>query len=364
MPHRFLLRACAAACVAVAAGACDNSPTDPSRPGQYQLIFLGKPQDAESFTPRAVAAGRVVGTARRGNVVWAVQWANGGFSRIGPDVPAECASEPTAARGAFTVGQVVCTAAGDQPTDAYGWAAGVGALPRLLAEPYVFTGINSVAQISGTVRPRAQFPQASQRAILVQGTNVTVLLPPGASSSEAAGISDSSTVAVTGYYGCLADAPDCVPSRVSVWAAGEWAELPIPRNTSAAVAAAVSSAGHVAGYTLGGAEGVFLWDPDDEDLEVLPVVPGTRVQITGANALGQVVGTGIRTPAPGQQASYGIVWGDGRQYALAERVTGTTTRWEVTAALATDDDGRIAGIGVNATTGEEGAILLSPFGRV
>lgn len=358
MLHRSTLLACACA-LAVLAGACDRSPTDPSRPGEYDVQFLGLPAGAESFTPRALSAGRVVGTARAGNVAWAVQWANGAFTRIGPDVPAACDTEALGARVAFTVGQVTCYGIGDTPTDAYGWAAGVGALPRLFAEPYGFVDVNRSAVIVGTLYPPAQFPQGAQRVFQVQGTATTVLLPPGAVSSEAVGVSDAGVVAVTAYFDC-AGLRGCVPSRAMLWDGAAWMEAPLAGDADRAVAAAVSAQGHVAGYTIGDVDGVFLYDGPDDDFDELPVVPGTRVQITGANSLGQIVGTGIRqSAAPGQLPSYGIVWGDGHQYSLSERIDDGGP-WQVTAALATDEEGNIAGTGFNPETGEEGAILLVP----
>lgn len=358
MLHRFALLACACACALLAA-ACDNSPTDPSRPGEYNVTFLGVPAGAESFTPRAVSGGRVVGTARAGGVAWAVQWANGAFTRIGPDVPASCETEALGVRVAFTVGQVTCYAVGDAPTDAYGWAAGVGAFPRLFPEPYTFVDVNRSAAIVGTVNPAAQFPQASPRAFIAEGATVTLLLPDGAVASEAAGIADDGTVAVTGYYDCTGQR-DCAAARAVTRVAGAWRPVPLPSTAERSVAAAVSSAGHVAGYLGGDVDGVFLYDAPDDDFDELPVVPGTRVQITGVNALGQITGTGTRqSVAPGQQASYGIVWGDGRQYSISERIDDSVP-WVVTAALATDDEGRIAGTGFNTQTGQEGAILLTP----
>jgi hypothetical protein len=360
MPHRFLIRACVGLGAILALSACRDSPTDPSRPGHYTVTFLGVPEGAESFTPHAVATGRVVGVARAGGVAWAVQWANGVFIRIGPDVPAECESEALGARGPFTVGQVTCTGAGDTPVDAYGWAAGVGTLPRLFAEPYGFVGVNGTAVIAGTLYPPMDFPAGASRAVRVEGTSTTVLLPPGAALSEAAGVSDAGAIAVTGYDICLPSSSRCTESQAFVWSGGAWTEVPIPGDATSAVAAAVSSAGHVAGYTFGGGGGVFLWEQEDEDLDVVPVVPGTRVQITGVNALGQIVGTGFRMdPAPGQSPSYGIVWGDARQYALGERIDGPI-EWQITAALGTDDEGRIAGTAIDPETGQEGAVLLTP----
>ena len=145
-----------------------------------------------------------------------------------------------------------------------------------------------------------------------------------------------------------------------VWSGGTWTDVPLAPNTGRSVAAAVSSAGHVAGYALDDADGIFLYDAVDDDFDVLPVVPGTDVEITGTNALGQVVGTGFRQfAAPGQQASYGIVWGYDQQYSLSERIDGDVP-WTVTSALATDEEGRIAGTGFNTETGQEGAILLVP----
>ncbi|HEX6042215.1 MAG TPA: hypothetical protein VFZ20_29535, partial [Longimicrobium sp.] len=279
--------------------------------------------------------------------------------RIGPDVPASCGTEALGERVSFTVGQVTCHAVGDAPVDAYGWAAGVGAFPRLFAEPYSFVDINRSATIVGTVNPPSQFPQASPRAFEVQGAAITPLLPDGATSSEAAGIADDGTVGITAYYDC-ASQRSCAESRAMVLVAGAWVDVPLPSTADRSVAAAVSSAGHVAGYSLGDVDGVFLYDAPDDDFDVLPVVPGTRVQITGVNALGQIVGTGTRqSVAPGQQASYGIIWGDGRQYSISERMNDDAP-WQVTAALATDDEGRIAGTGFNTQTGQEGAILLTP----
>lgn len=361
MLHRSALLACSCA-LAVFVTACRDNPTDPSRPPEYDVVFIGVPADAESFTPQGLFAGRVVGTARAGNAAWAVQWANGTFARIGPDVPSGCESEALAARVAYTVGQVTCFGGGTTPADAYGWVTGVGALPRLFAEPYGFVDINRSADIVGTVNPPAQFPQGAQRAFLAQGTAVTILLPPGAASSVAAGISDEGIVAVTAYYDCAADDDDCAPSRAMVWEAGEWREVPLPARADGSIAAAVSAEGDVAGYTLGEAEGLFLYDAPDDDTETLPVVPGTTVQITDANGVGsgQVVGTGFRvSPAPGQQASYGILWGDGLQYALNDRLDDDQP-WNVTAAFAVDDEESVAGTGFNTETGQEGALLLVP----
>jgi hypothetical protein len=361
MLHRSALLACTCA-LAVLAAACDGSPTDPSRPGEYNVVFLGLPAGAESFTPRAVSGGRVVGTARAGNVVWAVQWAGGGFTRIGPDVPAACESEALGARVAFTVGQVTCYGVGDAPTDAYGWAAGVGALPRLFAQPYGFVDVNRSAVIVGTLYPPAQFPQGAQRAFQVQGTTTRLLLPEGAVRSEAVGVSDSGAVALTAYFDC-AGQRGCMATRAMVWTGIDWTEVPLPDDADRIVAAAASSAGHVAGYVIADVDGVFLYDAPDDDLDELPVVPGTRVQVTGVNSRGQIVGTGIRqSAAPGQQPSYGIIWGDGHQYSLSERIDDGGP-WQVTAALATDDEGNIAGTGFNPETGEEGAILLIPSGN-
>lgn len=358
MPRRSALLACT--CVlALFASACEDTPTDPSKPDEYDVSFLGLPAGAESFTPQAVAAGRVVGTARTGGVARAVQWSAGAFSPVGPDAPAGCESEALGARTGFTVGQTTCFGAGGVPVDAYGWTAGIGAHPRLFAEPYGFVDVNRTAIVVGTVNPPAQFPQATPRAFQVQGIAVTILLPQGAVASEATGISDDGRVAVTAYYDC-AGRRGCSASRAMVWSAGTWTEVPLSPSTDRSVAAAVSSAAHVAGYALGEADGIFLYDAVDDDLDVLPVVPGTDVEITGTNALGQVVGTGFRQfAAPGQQASYGIIWGYDQQYSLSERIDGDVP-WVVTSALATDEEGRIAGTGFNTETAQEGAILLVP----
>jgi hypothetical protein len=364
MIHRPLIRACAAVLAAAAVAGCRGTPTDPARPGTYQVTFIGVPAGAQSFAPRAVAGERVVGVAADANRAWAVQWTAGGFSLIGPAVPAGCHSEPTAARGGATVGQVTCTATGapaGQPVDVYGWVAGQ-AVPRLFAQPYTFTGVTSDgAAVVGTINPSSQFPQAQSRAFLRTGGGVTELLPPNAIASEAAGISDAGDVVVTAYYDCPegeAD-DDCHPSRVMAWNADAWTEIPLPRDAERAVAVAVSSAGDVAGYAFGEADGVFLYRLSRRDLDALPVIPGTRVVLAGVNSLPQVVGTGIREETTGRATSYGIVWGDERTYDLSERIAGTVP-WQITSALATDDEGRIAGTGVNRGTGQEGAVLLTP----
>lgn len=361
MHHRLAPLAFACALV-LFANACRDTPTDPSRPPDYDVVFLGAPAGAESFTPRGMFAGRVVGTARLGTDARAVQWANGSFSPVGPEPPAGCRSEAIAARVAFTVGQITCAGPDGTPVDAFGWATGVGALPRLFADPYGFVDINRSATIVGTVNPPAEFPQRAQRAFLAQGAAVTILLPPGAVSSVATGISDEGLVVVTAYFDCTGEGDRCAPSRAMIWEDGAWRDVPLLSRARSSVAAAVSTEGDVAGQTSGQAEGVFQYDAPDDDLEALPIVPGTTVQVSGANSVGsgQVVGTGFRTtPAPGQQASYGIVWGDGFLYSISERINDDQP-WIVTAALATDDEERVAGIGFNSETGQRGAILLVP----
>lgn len=360
MIHRSLLRVCA---LALAAAACDRGPTDPSRPDTFEVRFIGVPADAESFTPRAVADGRVVGVASTDAEMWAVEWANGVFRRLLPATPAGCHGEPLAARGGVTVGQITCTANGlptGQPVDAYGWITGAAAPPRLFAEPYTFVGATADGDVVGTINPSAQFPQAQQRAFVRAGGAVTVLMPDSAIASEAAGITDEGAVVVTAWYECAADDEDCVSSRVKVRVSdGVWLEVPIPRGATRLVAGAVSSGGHVAVYAFGETDQVFIYEIEDRDLDALPVIPGTRVVLMSANALGQVVGTGVRPDETARQASYGIVWGADRQYDLSERIAGTE-RWFITSAVAADDEGRIAGTGISVEDGVTGPILLVP----
>lgn len=347
--------------MALLAAGCKGSPTDPSKPDTFLVQFIGVPAGAESFTPRAVTAGRVVGTASDGESTWAVEWENGFFRRLLPAPPAGCHSEPLAARGRYTVGQVTCTASGDpagRPVDVYGWMEGSSA-PRLFAEPYTFVAVNAEGTVAGTINPSAQFPQARQRAFVRGAGGVTVLVPDGALSSEAAGITDKGEVVVTAEYDCPADAEECFSSRVMVWSAGAWTEIPIPGDSGRVVAGAVSPGGHVAVYGFGLTDQVFLYDLDDRDLDPLPVIPGTRVVLMSANARGQVVGTGIRPLASGRATSYGIIWGAERQYDLGERIGGVD-RWHISSALASDDEGRIVGTGTSLKDGIEGPIILVP----
>lgn len=367
MIHRSLVRLCAAALVlAAGASACRGSPTDPSRPGRFTVTFLGTPVDATGFSPRAVDAGRVVGLALGASSVWAAQWLNGSFTRIGPAPPAGCFSEPLAARGGFTVGQVTCTASGSpasQPVDAYGWAAGVAVPARLFAEPYSFVGVNGSGIIAGTINPAAGFPLAQRRAFVLAGGAVSILLPPGATASEAVGITNSSQVVVTAYRSCEPDVPRCHESSVMVWEAGAWTEVPVPRDADRTVGAAVSAEGHVAVYAFGESDQAFLYEIRRRDTDGLPIIPGTSVVLAGANSLGQVVGTAYRREPAGRLPSYGIVWGDERQYNLSERLASTEDDWQITSALAIDDERRIAGTAVNSGTGQEGAVLLTSTRR-
>lgn len=359
MIHRPLLRACA---LALLASACDRGPTDPSRPDTFLVQPIGVPAGAASFVPRALADGRVVGVALDGETTWAVEWQAGTFRRLGPEAPAGCFVDPLAARGSFTVGQITCTASGNpagQPVDAYGWIAGQASPPRLFAEPYNFAGVNADGEVAGTINPGAQFPQARHRAFVRTQSGTTILLPDGAIASEAVGITDEGDVVVNASYTCPADAVNCVSTQVHVWTDGQWTEVRVPRGVTRMVAGAVSPEGHVAIYGFGESDQAFIYEIDDRDLDALPVIPGTRVVLVSANARGQVVGTGIRPQTTSRQTSYGIVWGARRQYDLSERIAGTT-RWIITSAVASDDDGRIAGTGVNVQTGEEGPILLVP----
>lgn len=361
MIHRSLLRVLP---LALLAAACDRSPTDPSRPGTFNVTFLGAPAGAESFSPRAVDAGRVVGVASAADSAWTVQWLDGVFTRIGPATAPGCFSEPVAARGGFTVGQVTCTASGDpsgQPVDAYGWTTGETVPPRLFTEPYTFVAVNRSGTVVGTINPGSQFPQGQRRAFVRTGGSAAVLLPPGASASEAVGVTDDGEVVVNAWYSCLSDeeTPPCYLSRPLVWRGGEWVEIRLPSRTNRALALAVGSEGHVAGLAFGEADQTFLHRIGRSGVKALPVIPGTRVLLTGANARGQVIGTGIRPEATARQVSYGIVWGDERQYDLTERLSGLQ-RWLITAAMGTDDEGRIAGTGLNTEAGLEGAILLTP----
>lgn len=362
MTRRSLVRLCAAAAVlAAGASACRDTPTDPSRPRRFTVTFLGVPADAEGFTPRAVDAGRVVGTAAGGGTVWAAQWLNGSFTRIGPAAPAGCHTEPVAARGGFTVGQVVCTATGvpaGEPVDVYGWASGVAVPARVFAEPYTFVGVSGGGAIAGTVNPAAQFPQAQQRAFVLSAGAATLLLPPGADASEAVGITDVGQVVVTAHRACDPASAGCRESSVMVWEAGVWTEVPVPAGADRAVGAAVSAEGHVAGYAFGESDQAFVYLVPRRDIDALPIIPGTRVLLSGANSLGQVVGTAVRDEPGGRLPSYGVLWGDERQYNLTERLASTEEEWQITAALATDDDEHVAGTAVNPGTGQEGAILL------
>jgi hypothetical protein len=360
MIHRSLARVCA---LGLLAAACDGSPTDRSKPDTFTVQFMGVPADAQSFTPRAVTGGRVVGTASTGESAWAVEWQVGtGFRRLLPAAPAGCHGDPLAARGAFTVGQVTCTASGDpegQPVDAYGWAAGQAGA-RLFAEPYTFTGVNAGGAVVGTINPSAQFPGAQHRAFLRTSAGITMLVPDSAIGSEASGITDAGDVAVTAWYACPAEAEDddCVASRVKVWSNGVWTEPRVPSGAERLVAGAVSPEGHVAIYAFGETDQVFIYEIEGRDLDALPVIPGTRVVLMSANARGQVIGTGIRPETPGRQTSYGIIWGADRQYDLSERIA--LTPWHIASALASDDEGRIAATGRNLEDGLQGPILLVP----
>jgi hypothetical protein len=353
LPSRFF----AALALATAAAGC-RSPTEPA-PGQYTVVFLGTPADAETFAPRAVVGRRVYGTASGGGATWPVVWSDGTFARL-VDFPADCQAEPREARGGAVVGIVVCPPpdeAAGPPDDAFGWGIGPGVpAGRVVAEPHAYQGV-SPAGVVGTIQPRTEFPLRAHRAFRVAGGGVEILLPPGAEASEAAGIATDGTVGATSFRGCTAEG--CAESRVAVLVGGGWTEVPLPNDTDHAVAVAVSSAGHVLGFASGAADAVFVHHLGRT--RVLPRVPGTQVVLNGVNARGWVVGTGARPVVVGRGQSAGIIWGRDRQYFLSERVVGRT--WEVTAAEAIDDEDFIAGAGIERETGLQGAILLVPLGR-
>ncbi|HEU0014557.1 MAG TPA: hypothetical protein VFQ45_12780, partial [Longimicrobium sp.] len=106
-----------AACLLLAA-ACDN-PSGPQRPDLFEVTFLGNPAGSLSFEPRDIGGGIVVGTAATAGGTRAVVW-SGGFSPVGPAVPAGCSSMANAVAGSFVVGQVTCPAAGGG-VDVSGW---------------------------------------------------------------------------------------------------------------------------------------------------------------------------------------------------------------------------------------------------
>lgn len=330
---------------ALFAAACNDSPTDAVRPGSYDATRLGAPAWADTFEPEAVDGTRVVGAATTGGRSLAVLWMAGTFSRVGPEPAAGCDSRATAVSGTVIVGEVTCG------TDAYGWATTLSG--RAIAGPHTFADVNA----SGTIVGSRAGPEAARRAFILRNGQVTELLPPGATGSEAAGISDEGDVAVTAYAACGDEG--CEESYVAVWRNGTWTTVPLPRGASRAVAYAVSSAGHVLGRGMGRQDPLFVWQRD-EDLQGLPVVPGTRVEVNGISELGQVVGAGVRPDFPAQP-THGIVWGGEREYYLSDRIRGEDgDSWLIDAALAIDDDGRIAALGTHERTGESAALLLVP----
>jgi hypothetical protein len=341
--------------VLLAAAACD-SPTEP-RPGLYTVVFVGAPADADGFSPLALDGGRVYGIATGGGESWPVVWSAGSFARLPAAAPG-CLALPREARGGAVVGVVTCPEPGDasgRPVDAYGWGVGPGVpAGRVAAEPHSFRAI-SPAGVVGTLYPRAEFPGAPHRAFRTAGAGIELLLPPGAEQSEAAGIADDGTLAVTAFSECTPEG--CAASRVAVLSGGAWTVLPL-EGARRAVAVAVSSAGHVLGYASGGVESAFV--RQGTRTRVLPLVPGTRVVLAGVNARGWAVGTGTRAAVPGRSEAEGMLWARSRQYFLSERVAGR--EWEVTSATAIDDADRIAGTGVHRETGQQGAILLLPAG--
>lgn len=351
--NRSALSAPALLAAALLAGACDN-PAGSKRPGKYTVQFIGAPAGASSFTPADIERGAVVGAAEVGGRVVAARWENGAFSFFSTGAPAGCDSEATAISSAAVVGEISCGG------DTYGWSTtGIG---RVDPAAHTFVDVNDAGTIVGT-RGRGE---AELRAFVVQDGAATVLLPPGAEASAAAGISDDGDVAVTAYSGCGDEG--CARSSVWVLRGGQWSQAPVPRGTGRAEAVAVSGEGHVA--AVGSAEldaagkpenllqPVFVWEPGD-DLDALPVIPGTRVIVRDVSSLEYAVGSGVRPDRPAQP-TYGIVWGGGRLYYLSERMERGFEPWQIEAAMAIDDEGRIAGLGSNVETGASGAVLLVP----
>lgn len=338
-----LLAACA-----LPLGACPGDPTGPVRPPEYRVVFIGAPAWADAFVPVDVDGGRVVGFALVGTDRVAAQWVDGAFSAIGLAPPPGCASVALGARGGRTVGQVTCGA------DAYGWASS-GPEGRVAAPPHTFTDVSVDGLITGTLRPSPFGDPAQRRAFIVAGSQATLLLPPGADGSEAAGISDDGAVAVTAYGACAAGG--CGQIGVQVWDAGAWTMIDPPRSAVFAEARAVSTEGHVLGMmvTESGLDRPFLWTEDD-GAEELAVLPGTLAQAYDVNADGLAVGTATRTALVSETA--GVAWSGARIYYLTDKVQGGV--WQVIEALAIDDDGNVAAYARNPETGAEGPVLLVP----
>lgn len=331
--------------LALAAG-CRKSPSGPVRPeSPYGVVYLGAPAGASFFTPAGVDRLVVVGRAEFGGQSRAVLWQGGAFDEIGPPPPAGCSSEALAISGAYTVGTVRCA------DDVYGWSY-PDDLGRAYPLPHELRDVNATGVAVGTVYP-APFPEVRRRAFVRERGSVRELLPPGATASEAVGIADDGSVAVNAFSAC--DEQTCAERRVFLLREGEWIEVPRPGSSPRRGATAVSSDGRVVGRVEAGEP--FIWRPRRR-VRAMSVIPGTQVDVRGVNARGLVVGTASTDAALGR-ADRAVAWGAGRQYLLTERLADGSP-WQVEAAMAIADDGEIAGVGFDASTGRRGAILLTP----
>ncbi|MBB4636850.1 hypothetical protein [Longimicrobium terrae] len=330
----------------VLAAACNRSPSGPVRPEPaYNILFLGAPSGALSFTPTGVDLRRVVGYAEFGGQTRAVLWQGGAFDEIGPRPPAGCSSEALAVSAGYVVGAVRCA------NDVYGWSY-PDDLGRADARPYELRDVNASGVVAGTLYP-APFGEARRRAFVRERGALRELLPPGATASEAVGIANDGSVAVNAFSAC--DSVVCAEHRVFLLREGEWLEVPRPGSSPRRGATAVSSDGRVAGRVEAGEP--FIWRPRRR-VTAMSVIPGTQVDVRGVNERGLVVGT-ARTEASLARPDRAVAWGGGRQYLLTERLQAGSP-WQVEAAVGIDDEGDIAATGTDTSSGRKGAILLTP----
>jgi probable HAF family extracellular repeat protein len=201
-------------------------------------------------------------------------------------------------------------------------------------------GINNAGQVVG----EAAFDQGGLRAFLWQSDGIADLGTLGGGWSSAYAINDAGQVAGWAERG---------DGRIVAvrWEPGAVRELGTLGGPTS-MAYGINEAGQVVGYssTVSGDDRAFLFDPED-GMIALGTLGGYSVAYdvdNSARVVGESLTAGGRTHA--------FLWQDGRMVDLNELLP-ADSGWELTRALAINDQGEIAGEGM--LQGKRRAFLLS-----
>lgn len=316
----------------------------------YQLMDLGV-LPGGSFTAAAGISsnGRVTGSGDTASAISApFLWAPGqGLSLVDPVNSYFAQGAAVNALGSVAG---IEYSSGDLPVYRAFVNSGSGAayIPTLGGDDNAATGINDSGKIVGYSDTGA----ASQAAFSYSpGAGVTSLgTPAGASDSWAYAINNSGEIAGAG--GRFDPTGSFVYTQAAVFSNGSWGDLPILGYQSSG-ASAISDAGQVAGTLNDGSGGTmaFLWTPAGSMVTLGELLVGAGSQAYGVNSSGFVVGT---------SGGFAFLYGNSTMYDLTGLLDPAFAGWQLMDAMAINDRGQIAGVGVHDN--ELRAFLLTPNG--